>query len=436
MTPVPEGADDPVMHNWTVEGDHGFDLPDELVIWDESLRDGEQTPGVYYTTEEKVELAKLLDEIGCDILNCGIPAVSPGELASVKAISDEGLSHASVMGAARTIRSDIDAVLKADCDECVPFIACSDVHLKYKLKKSKDECVQMAVDAVEYSVDHGLKTTFVTEDTVRADPEFVVRLYNAAIEAGATRVLFSDTVGVMTPAATKHFYQLMRELGLKEGPMGGSSNGPEWGFHNHNDFGLGTANALAAFEMGVPCLNTAVNGRGERAGNTSFEEVIMALETLYEYDTGIKTELLHSLSQRVEESTGIPVDQMKPVVGLNAFRHESGIHTHGVLSNTLTYEPMQPEHVGHERRFVFGKHTGTAAVKDRLERAGIQADKEALLEIANTIKQRIESKGKDELRAWVREFRQKTEAHQGVSREEFWRIVRDVTGEDPDEGAF
>ncbi len=423
-------------HNWTVEADHAFQLPERLVLWDETLRDGEQTPGVYYTTDEKVELAKLLDEIGCDVLNCGIPAVSEGELESVKAIAAEGLSHASIMGAARTIRSDIDAVLKADCDECVPFIACSDVHLKYKLKKSKEECIEMAVDAVEYSVDHGLKTTFVTEDTVRADPEFVARLYTAAVDAGATRLLFSDTVGVMTPPATKWFIEKLRELGVPEGPPGGRPGAPEWGFHNHNDFGLGTANALAAFEVGVPCLNTAVNGIGERAGNTSFEEVIMALEQLYGYDTGIKTEQLVSLSRRVEEATGIPVDQMKPVVGLNAFRHESGIHTHGVLSNTLTYEPMQPEQVGHQRRFVFGKHTGTAAVKDRLERAGIEADKAKLLEIANTIKERIEAKGKDELRSFVEEFRERTEGYQGVSREEFWEIVRGVTGEEPDEGAF
>lgn len=427
--------EDVVTHNWTREPDHGFELPERLVLWDETLRDGEQTPGVYYTLEEKVELAKLLDEVRCDVLNCGIPAVSDGELAAVKAIAAEGLSHASVMGAARTIKSDIDAVLKADCDECVPFIACSDVHLKYKLKRSKDECLDMAVEAVAYAVDHGLKTTFVTEDTVRADPAFVARLYNAAIEAGATRVLFSDTVGVMTPVATRWFYREMRRLGVAEGPPGGGPGSPEWGFHNHNDFGLGTANALAAFEAGVPCLNTAVNGIGERAGNTSFEEVIMALEVLYGYETHIRTELLHELSRKVEEFTGIPVDQMKPVVGLNAFRHESGIHTHGVLSNTLTYEPMQPDMVGHQRALVFGKHTGTAAVADRLKRAGIEASKDELLTIANTIKGRIEGRGKDEIRAFVREFRDRTEAGQGVSREEFWAIVKDVTGAEPSEGA-
>ncbi len=419
------------LHNWTVEGSHGFDLPDELVIWDETLRDGEQTPGVYYSTEEKVELAKLLDEIGCDILNCGIPAISQGEQQSIKAIADEGLEHASIMGAARTVRSDIDAVLKADCDECVPFIACSDVHLEHKLKTTRDECVEMAVDAVEYAVDHGLKTTFVTEDTVRADPEFVARLYKAAIEAGAERVLFSDTVGVMTPPATSWFFEKMRELGVPEGPPGGRPGAPEWGFHNHNDFGLGTANALAAFQSGVPNLNTAVNGIGERAGNTAFEEVVMALEDLYDVDTGIKTERLYELSQKVEEASGVPVDQMKPVVGSNAFTHESGIHTHGVLANTLTYEPMQPDEVGHERRFVFGKHTGTAAVKDRLERNGIDADDAKLSEIADEIKAKIEARGKEEARAFVREFRERTRSQQGVSREEFWDIVEDVTGQQP-----
>jgi len=421
------------LRNWTVEADRGFDLPDELVIWDETLRDGEQTPGVYYTTEEKVELAKLLDEIGCDVLNCGIPAISEGELESIKAIADEGLSQASVMGAARTKRSDIDAVLKADCDEVVPFVACSDVHLEYKMGITREECVEMAVDAVEYAVDHGLKTTFVTEDTVRADPDFVAELYQAAVDAGAERVLFSDTVGVMTPQGTKAFFELVRERGLDEGPVGGQPGAPEWGFHNHNDFGLGTANALAAFEAGVPNLNTAVNGIGERAGNTAFEEVVMALEQLYDYDTGLETELLKDLSEAVEEASGVPVDQMKPVVGSNAFTHESGIHTHGVLANTLTYEPMQPGYVGHERRFVFGKHTGTAAVEDRLERAGIDAEDGQVLEIADRIKQTIEARGKDEARAFVAEFRERTEAQQGVSREEFWSIAEDVTGQEPED---
>ncbi len=427
--------EDVTTHNWTTEPDHGYELPDEVVIWDETLRDGEQTPGVYYTTEEKVELAKLLDEIGCDILNCGIPAVSDGEVASIKAIAEEGLSHASIMGAARTMRSDIDAVLKADCDECVPFIACSDVHLKYKLQRSREQALEMAIDAVEYSVDHGLKTTFVTEDTVRADPAFVAELYNAAIDAGATRVLFSDTVGVMTPVATRWFFEKMRELELPEGPIGGRQGAPEWGFHNHNDFGLGTANAIAAFETGVPNLNTAVNGIGERAGNTAFEEVVMTLEELYDYDTGIRTELLHELSERVEEATGVPVDQMKPVVGHNAFTHESGIHTHGVLSKTITYEPMHPEDVGHERRFVFGKHTGTAAIKDRLERAGVEAEKGQLLEIAEKIKTTIEQRGKEEARAFVEEFREHTDKQQGVSAAEFWDIVETVTGESPDRDA-
>jgi isopropylmalate/homocitrate/citramalate synthase len=236
----------------------------------------------------------------------------------------------------------------------------------------------------------------------------------------------------MTPTATRWFFDKMRELDLPEGPIGGTQGAPEWGFHNHNDFGLGTANAIAAFEQGVPNLNTAVNGIGERAGNTAFEEVVMTLEQLYDYDTGIRTELLKDLSEEVEEATGVPVDQMKPVVGHNAFTHESGIHTHGVLSNTITYEPIHPEDVGHERRFVFGKHTGTAAIEDRLDRAGVDAEKGQLSEIAERIKTTIEKRGKDEARAFVDEFREHTDEQQGVSADEFWQIVEDVTGEQPE----
>jgi isopropylmalate/homocitrate/citramalate synthase len=412
-------------HNWTTEAPLDRSLPGEIVWWDETLRDGEQTPGVYYTRDEKVELGHLLDDIGVDIIHAGIPAVSDDEVRSVKAVAGQGLD-ATVIAGARTITSDIDAVLAADADAAVPFVACSDVHLEHKLEATRDEAVEMAVETVEYAVDHGLPTTFVTEDTVRADPDFVERIYSAAIDAGAERVLFCDTVGVMTPAATGWFFDEMRERDIPEDP-------PEWGFHNHNDFGLGTANALASLEKGVPCINTTVNGIGERAGNVAFEEVVMALETLYEHDTGIATEQLEDLSRTVEDHAGIPADQMKPVVGMNAFRHESGIHTHGVLAKTSTYEPMQPEDVGGERKYVYGKHTGSAAVRARLEDAGLDPEADEVQAIAQRIKDTIEKRGKEAVRGFVQEFRDESERFQGVSADEFWDIAESVTGEEPDE---
>ena len=422
---MPEDNPDILVHNWNVEANLPRKMPERVVFWDETLRDGEQTPGVYYTLDEKVRLAKMLDEIGVDILNCGIPAISPGEVAAVKAIAKEGL-RASVLGACRTLQSDIDACLKADVDEVSPFIAISDVHLKFKLKKTREEAIEMAVKAVEYAKSHGLKTTIVTEDTVRADLDVVATLYNRCIEAGADRALFCDTVGVMTPAATRWWFaEVKRRV----------NNKAEFGFHNHNDYGLGTANALAAIEEGIPVINCTLNGIGERAGNVAFEQVVMALHDLYKVKTNVKVERLMDLSRAVEEATGVPVGLTQPVVGYNAFTHESGIHTDGVIKNSATYEPIQAETLGRERRFVFGKHTGTTAVQDRLEKNGIQGvPKEALLEIANRIKAHTEGQSKAAVQDFVQRYRAWDVQHNGVDNPTFWRIVADVTGRTPPPG--
>ncbi|MGB0653516.1 MAG: homocitrate synthase/isopropylmalate synthase family protein [Thermoplasmatota archaeon] len=402
-----------LIRNYHLEGGAERRLPDQLVIWDETLRDGEQTPGVYYTLEEKVELARLLSDAGCHVLNCGIPAVSDNERKAVKAIAAQDLD-ASILGAARTIQSDIDAVIATDAPECATFIAASDVHLEHKLKISRDRAIEIAVEAVEYAVDHGLKTTFVTEDTVRADLDFVVRFYQEVIDAGAARVLFADTVGVMTPSTLGWWLdEAVRRIDRPD---------VEYGVHLHNDFGMAAANTLTAFEHGIPCLNTTVNGIGERAGNASFEEVVMALEELYRYDTGIDMEALFSLSRRVEEATGVPVAFNKAIVGYNAFTHESGIHTDGVIKNTLTYEPMQVEKLGRTRRFVFGKHTGTHAVQARLAEAGLEGTKEQLVAIAEEIKRYTEATTKENAEAFIDDYRRWDRNNRGVSPEIFWRI--------------
>ncbi|MEA3201360.1 MAG: 2-isopropylmalate synthase [Thermoplasmata archaeon] len=417
--------DEILVHNYNLEAGLARNLPERVVFWDETLRDGEQTPGVYYTLEEKVRLAKMLDEIGVDILNCGIPAISPGEVAAVKAIAKENL-NASVLGACRTIQSDIDACLKADVDEVSPFIAISDVHLKFKLKKTREEAIEMAVKSVEYAKSHGLKTTIVTEDTVRADLDVVATLYNRCIDAGADRALFCDTVGVMTPAATRWWFaQIKQRVNRKA----------EFGFHNHNDYGLGTANALAAIEEGIPVINCTINGIGERAGNVAFEQVVMALTDLYKVKTNVKLDKLMELSRAVEMASGIPVGLTQPVVGYNAFTHESGIHTDGVIKNAATYEPIQAEHLGRERRFVFGKHTGTTAVTDRLEKNGLTGvPKEQVLEIANKIKAHTEGQSKGGVKSFVERYRAWDVEHNGVDNPTFWRIVKDVTGKSPPPG--
>ncbi|MBW3581992.1 MAG: homoaconitate hydratase [Euryarchaeota archaeon] len=413
-------AEEPLVHNYNVEAPLERNLPEKVVFWDETLRDGEQTPGVYFTIEEKVELARLISDIGVDVMNVGIPAVSNGEVKAVKKITEQGL-EASVLGAARTIRGDIDACLKADVDECAAFIAASPVHLKYKLKMSEEKAIETAVDAVEYAVDHGLKTTFVTEDTVRSDWGLVERIYNAAIDAGAERILYCDTVGVMTPTAMHWWLKEVRKR------VPAAKHGVEEGVHIHNDFGMATALNMAALEEGVQCVNTTFGGLGERAGNTPFEEVVMALELLYDHRTGIKLDQIHAVSKKVEEYSGVPLAITKPITGYNAFTHESGIHTDGVIKNTLTYEPIQVETLARERRFVFGKHTGTHAVAARLEQYGIKdTPKEKLVEVANHIKDKTEGETKEKVTEFIHHYRDWDQNHKGVNDQEFWEICAKV----------
>ncbi|HUR25426.1 MAG TPA: hypothetical protein VM327_05365 [Candidatus Thermoplasmatota archaeon] len=410
----PSAAPDLLVENFHVKGSPKRAWPKRIVWWDETLRDGEQTPGVYYTLEEKVELARMISASGVDVMNVGIPAVSPGELKAVKAIAREGLD-AKVLGAARTVRSDIDAVIQSDASEIATFIAASEVHLKHKLNLTHEQAIEKAVESVEYAKEHGLKVTFVTEDTVRAGMDFVTEIYRAAIDAGAKRVLFCDTVGVMTPSTFGWWLDEMVSR-IKRPKV-------EYGVHIHNDFGMAVANSLTALEHGIPCVNTTVNGIGERAGNASFEELVMALEELYHVDTHIDKQALYKLSRRVEEIAGVPVAFNKAIVGYNAFTHESGIHTDGVIKNTLTYEPMQVETLGRRRRFVFGKHTGTRAVEARLNEAGLKASKEQLVAIANEIKDFTEAHTKEYVRDFIQAYRQWDRDNKGVSPEVFWSIA-------------
>ncbi len=418
--------DEPLVHNYVAEAPLKRSLPKEVVFWDETLRDGEQTPGVYFTKDEKLDLARAISGIGVQVMNVGIPAVSQREFDAVKAIANEGL-ETSVLAAGRTVASDIDACRRADAAECAAFIAASPVHLKYKLKMSEDQAVESAVKAVELAVDHGMKTTFVTEDTVRSDFGLVERIYNAAIEAGAKRVLYCDTVGVMTPSTMHWWIQEVRKR------VPAQKKGVEEGVHIHNDFGLATALNLAAVEEGIECVNTTFGGLGERAGNTPFEEVVMALELLYEYDTGIELKKIHEISRKVEEYSGLPLGITKPITGYNAFTHESGIHTDGVIKNTLTYEPIQVEMLGRQRRFVFGKHTGAHAVKTRLQAHDVDYTDDQLGKVVQAIKDKTETRTKEEAAEFIRHYRDWDENHKGVTTPEFWEICQAAGIEVPDE---
>ncbi|MFQ5919330.1 MAG: LeuA family protein [Thermoplasmata archaeon] len=404
-----------LVHNFMVEEGLAPGLPDRVDFWDETLRDGEQMPGLHFTVDEKVKIASWMDEIGIPIMDVGMPVVSDEEKRSVRAIAKEDLD-ATIMTAARTVKGDVDAALDSDADAVSIFVACSDLHLKYKLRMTREQVLAIAPELVEYIKEHGRKVAFVTEDTVRADLGYVEQLYNASIDAGADWAVLCDTVGVLTPTMTRWWIRRVKEV-LKPVTLS---------VHIHNDFGMGVANSLAAVEEGVQVPHTTINGLGERSGNTPFSETVMALEALYGYDTGIKTERLYKLSRLVEEISGVPVAVNKPIVGYNSFRHESGIHTHGVLMNTLTYEPIQPEVVGNKRVFIFGKHTGTAAVEDRLKEAGVEASDEEIRAMVAAIKDLAERKGKEDQTAFIQTYREREEHLRGVTEEEFWTIAKEA----------
>jgi isopropylmalate/homocitrate/citramalate synthase len=386
-------------------------IPESLVFWDETLRDGEQTPGVHFSPEEKLRVATLLSEIGVSVVNAGIPVVSDEEARAVRLVAEAGL-RCKVLAAARTVPKDVEAVIRSGATHIAIFVAASQVHLRYKLKMTQDEVRQVSVASVRQAKEAGLHVAYVTEDTVRAPFDFVERLYREVQEAGADRLVVADTVGIMTPLTFRWY---LGEFQRRVRPR-------DLSVHCHNDFGLATANTLTAIECGAVAPHVCVNGLGERAGNASLEEVVVALESLYGISTGIRTERLTELSRLVEELSGIPVAANKALVGYNAFSHEAGIHTHGILANTLTYEPLQPTVVGQQRHMILGKHTGKAALVEKLKERGLTASDPLLLELLRRVKAETEARTKDDMLAFLQEYRRLFE-RPGLSDEEFWAMV-------------
>ncbi|HLF06539.1 MAG TPA: homoaconitate hydratase [Thermoplasmata archaeon] len=409
-----------LLRNFVRDAKVAREIPSPILFWDETLRDGEQMPGVVFSPEEKLEIAKLMDEVGIFMTNGGIPVVSKKEMEAVKLLVKEGFSKMRILAAARTLKGDVDAVIESGAPEIAIFVACSDLHLKYKLRMTREQVLDASVKMIEHAKSHGLTVNFVTEDTVRADPTYVDLLYNAALDAKADRLVFCDTVGVMSPSSMFWWIHERRKALKRRVPLC---------IHCHNDFGMAVANELAAIEAGVQIPHTCINGLGERAGNAAFEDLAAALHFLYGIDLGFKMEKLYELSRKVEEISGIPVGVSKPVIGYNAFSHESGIHTHGIIKHQLTYEPIQPEQVGMKRKFVYGKHTGTASVEERLKSIGLVLEKEQLVEVANRIKALAESRGKKDVQEFIRTYREYEEVKKGVQEEEVFAIARQVKAE-------
>ena len=353
---------------------NNLNLADKIYILDTTLRDGEQTPGVALTVDEKIQIATKLNYLGVDKIEVGFPASSSGEVESAKKISALGLDS-TLVGLSRSLESDIDAVLDADLSYIHTFIGTSPLHREFKLKKSKEEIIEDAVKSVEYAKDHGLTVEFSAEDATRTESDFLLEVFRQVESAGVDFLDYPDTVGVLTPNITREYVGFLKK-NLKT-PLS---------VHFHNDFGLATANTLTAIECGANQAHVTVNGLGERTGNCSLEELVMSLKLAYNVDLGLDTTRLYSLSNMVGRLTGVKMPVNKPIVGDNAFAHESGIHVHGILNNSNTYEPMSPEMVGHSRRIVLGKHTGANALKSKLKQYHIDLDEKQFKKVFSEIK--------------------------------------------------
>ncbi|MDJ0828568.1 MAG: 2-isopropylmalate synthase [Desulfobacterales bacterium] len=353
-------------------------MPEKVIIFDTTLRDGEQSPGASMNTAEKVRLAVQLEKLGVDVIEAGFPAASEGDFEAVSKIADR-LKHTEVAGLARASKGDIERAWNAIQHAARPrihtFIATSDIHMKYKLNMNREQVLAATREAVTFARSLTDNVEFSAEDGSRSDRDFLCQVFEAAIEAGASTINLPDTVGYAVP---DEFADMVRYVIANTPGIGNAV----LSVHCHNDLGLATANTLAAINAGARQAEVTINGIGERAGNTSLEEVVMALHTRQNYlpaATDIKKDQIHPTSRLVSMITGIIVQPNKAIVGANAFAHEAGIHQDGVLKNPMTYEIMKPETIGLSRnRLVLGKHSGRHALRNHLKEMGYDLSDEEL----------------------------------------------------------
>jgi methanogen homocitrate synthase len=373
--------------------------PLDIEICDVTLRDGEQTPGIVFTKEQKLAIASELDSMGVEVIEAGFPVVSANEKEIVKEIASQGF-NSRICCLSRAVKGDVDAAIECDVDIVSIFIAMSDLHLKYKYHRSFEEMLGCAKETIEYATDHGLKVRFAAEDASRTPIDRLKKAFKETeTEYKVQYVSLADTIGILNPTTTHY---LVSEIY--------KSINTSICIHCHNDLGMATANTLAAAEAGAKQLHTTVNAIGERAGNASLEEVMVALRVQYGIDRYDTTKLT-ALSKMVSEYSGITPSVNKAVVGQNAFTHESGIHVAAILEEPRTYELFLPEMVGGKRNLVVGKHTGTKALKGIIDSIGFCLERDELCALIEKVKVCTEEK------------------HKSISREQLERLISQVKQE-------
>jgi 2-isopropylmalate synthase len=402
-------------------------LPDRVFIWDETFREGIKSPTVFLTYVEQVKLAKLMDETGVSIINVGFPAISEEEKRNVKRIVNESFQHAKLTASAEPTKASIDACLECGIKEITLETPINGLNLDYRLKMSKEQATQKILDIIDYSKKHGATLNFVLMDATRTPLEDILMVFEKVGGAGVLRLGIADSVGFMRPLSMRYLVSHIRD-GLpdairKKIPLS---------IHCHNDFGLATANTLAAVEEGVSYLHTCIAGFGERAGIAPFEEVVTSLELLYNVDTGIDLGKISRIAQSAEKAFALPIQFHKPIIGENIFAHEVEEDVEEMMAHPLVFEPYPPEIVGKETTLFVGRNTGQTLIQKLLEKAGIRASPRQMDELFRRIKGPQESLDKGEAQMTYYQVKKLLrDLQKGYSMDEFWRLVEQVTRQKP-----
>ena len=402
-------------------------LPDRVFIWDETFREGIKAPTVYLTYVEQVRLAKLMDESGVSIINVGFPAISDEEKRAVKRIVNESITYSKLTVSSEPTKKSVNSCLECGIKDITIESPINGLNLQYKLKLTKEHALQRIVESVDYAKKHGTTVNFVLMDATRTPLEDIIQALEAAASAGASRLGLADSVGFMRPLSMRYLISHIRD-GLpdaiqKKVPLS---------IHCHNDFGLASANTLAAMEEGVSYLHTCIAGFGERAGIAPFEEVVAAAELLYNIDTGIDLGKIYRLAQSAEKAFAMPIQFHKPIIGENIFTHEVEEEVEEMMSQPLVFEPFPPEIVGRETMIFIGRNTGQTLIQKLLENAGIRASPRQMDELFRRIKGPQESLDKGEAQMTYYQVKKlMKDLLKGFTMDEFWRLVEQVTRQKP-----
>jgi 2-isopropylmalate synthase len=402
-------------------------LPKKVFIWDETFRQGLKAPTVFLTYVEQVKLAKLMDDTGISIINVGFPALSENEKHNVKRIVNETFKNATLTASAQATKESIDACLECRLKEITLEVPFNSLNLKYRLKMTKQQALDKTVESIEYTRKNGAKVNFVLIDAARTPLQEILQIFEAAANAGASRLVIADTVGFLRPLSTRYLISHIRK-GLPETVR----QKVALSIHCHNDFGLATANTLAAVEEGVTYLHTCIAGFGERAGIAPFEEVATALELLYNIDTGVDLGRVYRLAQSAGKAFALPIQFHKPIIGDGIFTHEVDQELEEMQAHPLLFEPFPPQIVGRESTLFIGRNTAQMLIQQLLEKSGIRASPRQMDELFRHIKGLQESLDKGESQMTFYQVKKlMKDLQKGYTMWDFWRLVEQITRQKP-----